>query len=87
MVECFFCQGAFFGFKVLVLRGVAFFKLVDGVAYSLEDHKAWFRRAGALEGLGRTFVVLKLELDYLRGSIDDMTYEKEHGQNHIKYCI
>lgn len=29
-------------------------------------------------------MVLKLELDCLRGSIDDMTYEKEHGQNQIK---
>lgn len=65
LVDVFFAKVFFSGMFLHVARafldstcefsgGVAFFKLVDGVAYSLEDHKAWFRRAGALEGLGRT---------------------------------
>ena len=58
-----------------------------------EDHKAWFRRAGALEGLGRAFSSWSSSLGYLRGSIDDKKLrhdtkddikKKDNGQNHIK---
>ena len=54
------------------------------MAYSLEDHKAWFRRAGALEGLGRTLWSWSSSLIILEEAFDDMTYEKEHGQNYVK---